>query len=74
MAPDTMYTVDDFIDGQCYTEKGKLTVCVPLFCRMRRRCTACLHPIVAILYSETFVTFALDPSLISRLITDSRLN
>ena len=45
------------------------------FCRVRRRCIVCVCArMVAILHFETFVAFDFNPSLTSKMITDSDLD
>ena len=70
-APDKLYIVKDFIDGDFYTKKrstkrGNLTACVSFLvgCIGGVQCVFALA--VTIFHIETFVTFDFDPFLISR--------
>ena len=76
-APYKLYTIDDFIDdvftlGKSNQNKREnLTACGFLAgCVVGIQCVCML----TILYIEMFVTFDFDPSLVSRLITDSDLD
>ena len=60
-----MYTIDDFIDGNCYTKKIKQTG--KSYCIYSIRCVGSVQQVcarmAAILKIETFVTFDFEPSL-----------
>ena len=68
------------MDDNCYTKKWltkceNLTLCISFF--FVGCVDSVLHvcaQMVAILHIETFVTFDFNPSLISKLITDSNLD
>ena len=72
----TLYTVDDFIDGNCYTNKTGKPYCMRLFyfgwCIVGVQLICVM--MVTILYIKTFVAFDFDTSFISRQITDSDLD
>ena len=53
---------------------GNHPVCFPVFCRVCQLCRTYLLWMVALLHIETFVTFDFEPSLISRVITESDLD
>ena len=72
IAPDILYTVDEFIGGDFYTlRKDKLNVKILLhvFLPFFVRCVDGVQCVCAL-----FLTFSFDPYLISRLITDSSLD
>ena len=78
-ALDTPHPIDDFIDDEFYTKKGKLNGKILLHVFLLF--VWCVDGVqrvyvlmVTIRHIETFVTFDFDPSIISRLITDSHLN
>ena len=80
-APDKLYNIDGFSDGDFYTKKklteqGNLNCMCFFSCGVHRWCTMCLRAdgdhTMHTTYS-TFVTFDFGPSFISRLIADSEL-
>ena len=82
-APDKLYTIDNFTNGDFTLRKDTLNWKILLhvffffffflvWCVDGVQCICAL--MVAILHIETFVIFDFDPSLILRLITDFDLN
>ena len=70
-ALDTLHSVDDFIDDEFYTKKGKLNekILLHVFLLFVWFVNGVQHVyvlMVTILHIETFVTFDFDPSIISR--------
>ena len=63
LCADTMYTIDNFIDGYYYTKKVNVTeksncMCF-LLCWVHQQCTAHLRLVGG--HIEIFVTFGFDP-------------
>ena len=65
--PDTLYTVDDFIDGDLFAPRKvnytRKSYCMcSYFCRVCRWCTVC-QLVVTLLHTETFVKMNLTRPL-----------